>query len=146
MDRKIDVLIVDDQIQTRRGLKALLRFSPFVDMIWEAQDGEVAMKIVSEVKPDIVIMDIQMPMVGGLKATRWIKHHWPKVKVIILTMYPYYEDEALAAGADYFLVKGDSSDSIQDIILSLSAMDDTRSNAQHDENNFTAGTKPAGRQ
>ena len=119
VDKPIDVLIVDDQVKTRRGLKAVLRFAPFIGMIWEAQEGEGAMKIVSEVKPDLVLMDIKMPLMDGLEATRRIKQTWPEVKVIILTMYPYYEKEALAAGADCFLVKGDKNLSIQDEILSL---------------------------
>jgi YesN/AraC family two-component response regulator len=119
VDKPIDVLIVDDQVKTRRGLKAVLRFAPFIGMIWEAQEGEAAMKIVSEVKPDLVLMDIKMPLMDGLEATRRIKQTWPEVKVIILTMYPYYEKEALAAGADCFLVKGDKNLSIQDEILSL---------------------------
>jgi YesN/AraC family two-component response regulator len=119
VDRQIDVLIADDQVKTRRGLKALLRFTPFIGMIWEAQDGEAAMKVVSEVKPDVVLMDIQMPVMDGLEATQRIKETWPDVKVIILTMYPYYERQALAAGADCFLVKGDKTQSIQDAILSL---------------------------
>ena len=119
MDRQIDVLIVDDQVTTRRGLKALLRFASFIGMIWEAREGEAAMKVVSEVRPDVVLMDIQMPVMNGLEATRRIKENWPEVKVIILTMYPYYEKQALAAGADCFLVKGDKTQSIQDVILSL---------------------------
>lgn len=119
MDRQIDVLIADDQIKARRGLKALLRFAPFIGMIWEAREGEAAMKVVSEVKPDVVLMDIQMPVMDGLEATQRIKQTWPEIKVIILTMYPYYEREALAAGADCFLVKGDKSHSVQDVILSL---------------------------
>jgi YesN/AraC family two-component response regulator len=119
VDQKIDVLIVDDQIKTRRGLKALLRFTPFIRTIWEALDGEAAMKIVSQVMPQLVIMDVKMPTMGGIEATRQIKHCWPEVKVIILTMYPIYEFEALAAGADRFLVKGDVTRSIQDEILSL---------------------------
>ena len=119
MDSKIDVLIADDQAKTRRGLKALLRFVPFIDMIWEAQDGEAAMRAVSEIKPDVVLMDIQMPIMDGLEATRRIKDTWPEVKVIILTMHPSYQRKAFAAGADGFLVKGEQSPLIQDLILSL---------------------------
>lgn len=125
MEKQIDLLIVDDQIKSRRGLKALLRFSPFIHMIWEAEDGETAMKIVSEMKPDLVIMDILMPVISGINATAWIKHHWPEVKVIVLTMYPYYEEEALAAGADCFLVKGDKTYSIQDVIHSFISTEKT---------------------
>lgn len=119
MKRQIDVLIADDQVKTRKGLKALLRFAPFIGMVWEAHNGEAAMKIVSEVKPDVVIMDIQMSVMDGIEATFQIKHSWPEVKVVILTMYPYYEQEAYAAGADYFLVKGEEINSIQEVILSL---------------------------
>ncbi len=119
MNRKIDVLIADDQVKARRGLKELLRFAPFIGMIWEAQDGEAAMKVVSEVRPDVVLMDIRMPVMDGLDATRRIKETWLEVKVIILTMYPYFERQAVAAGADCFLVKGDETHSIQDVILSL---------------------------
>ena len=132
MDRKIDVLIADDQKSTRRGLKALLRFSPSIHMIWEAQDGEEAVRLVGEMQPDVVIMDIQMPVMGGLKATRRIKQNWPEVKVIILTMYPYYEEEALAAGADCFLVKGDRNYSIQDVILSFFSAEEANGDIQHD--------------
>ena len=119
VNRQIDVLIADDQVKARRGLKALLRFAPFIGMIWEAQDGEAAMKVVSEVRPDVVLMDIRMPVMDGLDATRRIKETWLEVKVIILTMYPYFERQAVAAGADCFLVKGDETHSIQDVILSL---------------------------
>ncbi len=132
MDRQINVLITDDQIKTRRGLKALLRFSPFIHMIWEAQDGETAMRIVSEMKPDVVIMDIQMPVLGGLIATKWIKQNFPEVKVIILTMYPSYEEEALASGADVFLIKGERTCSIQDEILALFSTENITDHVQHD--------------
>ena len=119
MDRKINVLIADQQKDSRRGLKALLGFSPFINHIWEARNGEAAIKVIGEVKPDLVIIDAQMSVIGGLCVTRWIKENWPDIKIIILTMYPYYEEEALAAGADRFLVKGREDYSIQDEILSL---------------------------
>jgi YesN/AraC family two-component response regulator len=132
VDRRIDVLIADDQVKTRRGLKALLRFTPFIGMIWEAQDGEAAMRVVSEVKPEVVIMDIRMPVMDGIEATRRIKHTWPEVKVIILTMYPHYEREALAAGADCYLVKGDITYSIPDAIQSLFTTEKSNSEPQQD--------------
>lgn len=125
MDRQIDVLIADDQLKTRRGLRALLRFDAFINLIWEARDGETAMKIVSEVKPDLVIMDVQMPVLDGIEATRGIKKSWPGVKVVVFSMYPYYKQEALAAGADYFLVKGEKKHSIQEVIHSLFPIETT---------------------
>jgi YesN/AraC family two-component response regulator len=119
VQRQIDVLIADDQLKTRKGLKVLLRFTPFIEKIWEAQNGEEAMKIISQVKPEVVLMDIKMPVMDGIEATIQIKKTWPEVKVIILTMYPYFEQQAFDAGADYFLVKGDQNNSIQDVIMSL---------------------------
>ena len=119
MEHKIDVLIADHQRGSRRGLKALLGFSPFINHIWEARNGEAAIKVINDVKPDLVILDVQLPLIGGLCVTRWVKENWPDIRVIILTMYPHYEEEAVAAGADRFLLKGREDYSIQDVILAL---------------------------
>jgi len=119
VEQKINVLIADHQKDSRRGLKALLVFSPFINHIWEARNGEAAIKVITEVKPDLVILDVKIPVIGGLNVTRWIHQNFPEIKVMILTMYPDYEEEAMAAGADRFLVKGREDYSIQDEILSL---------------------------
>jgi DNA-binding NarL/FixJ family response regulator len=119
VNKKVNVLIADHQENTRRGLRALLEFSPFINQIWEASNGEAAIKVISEVKPDLVILEVHLPLIGGLWVTRWIRHIWPEIKVIIMTTYLYYEAEALAAGADRFLVKGNEVHSIQEEILSL---------------------------
>ena len=119
MNKKVNVLIADHQENTRRGLRALLEFSPFINQIWEASNGEAAIKVISEVKPDLVILEVHLPLIGGLCVTRWVRQHWPEIQVVILTIYPYYEAEALAAGADRFLVKGSEAYSIQEEILSL---------------------------
>jgi len=120
VEKQINVLIADHQRNTRRGLRALLEFSPFINQVWEARDGEAAIKVISEVKPDLVILEVHLPLIGGLCVTRWVRHNWPEIQVVILTIYPYYEAEALAAGADRFLVKGSEEYSIQEEILSLS--------------------------
>lgn len=119
VEEQINVLLADHQRNTRRGLRALLGFSPFINQIWEARDGEGAIKVINEVKPDLVILEVQLPLIGGVSVTRWIRNNWPEIKVVILTLYPHYEDEALAAGADRFLVKGRDDDFIEDEILSL---------------------------
>lgn len=122
VEKKVNVLIADHQRYNRRGLRALLEFSPFINQIWEARDGEVAIKVISEVKPDLVILEVHLPLIGGLSVTRWVRHNWPEIKVVILTIYPHYEEDALAAGADRFLVKGSEEYSIQEEILSLLAL------------------------
>jgi DNA-binding NarL/FixJ family response regulator len=110
---QVRVLITDDQRPTRQGLKALLTLSPAVEIVGEAGDGQESVKLVAERHPDVVLMDVQMPVMDGLEATRRIKSQWPEVKVIALTMQPEYRAEALAAGADAFLLKGCTVDALE---------------------------------
>lgn len=124
MEQRINVLIAEHQKDVRLGLKALLRFSPFISHIWEAKNGESAIKLINQLKPDLVIMGVQLPGIGGLSVAKWVRRNFPDVKVIILTMYPYYEEEALAADVDLFLVKGDKDYAIQDEILALFTQQD----------------------
>jgi DNA-binding NarL/FixJ family response regulator len=104
--RQTRVLIVDDQRPTRQGLKAVLTLSPRVEVIGEAADGQESVDLVAERHPDVVLMDVQMPVMDGLEATRHIKSRWPEVRVVVLTMHANYRAKALAAGADAFLIKG----------------------------------------
>lgn len=119
MDRQIDVLIADDQVETRKGLSAVLRCVAFIGMIWEANHGEAALKIVREMKPDVVYMHIRMPVMGGINTTYLIKQTWPKGKGVPLSMCPTYKQEANASGADCFLRKRGYTTAIQDVILTL---------------------------
>jgi DNA-binding NarL/FixJ family response regulator len=100
------VLIVDDRTQTREGLKALLATAQPVQVVGEAVDGREAMHLIDVRQPDVVLMDASMPVMDGLEATRLVKAHWPEVRVIVLTIHTGLRAEALAAGADAFLVKG----------------------------------------
>ena len=111
------VLIADDQQPVRKGLRCLLSLSSQVEVVGEAVDGQDVLHLVAECRPDVVLMDIQMPVMDGLEATRRIKSRWPDVRVIILTMYARYRGKALAAGADAFLLKGCVSEELQDAIL-----------------------------
>jgi len=106
MPRRIRVLVADDRSSARRGLRALLASWPAVEVVSEATNGAEAVRMVEACEPNVVLMDVSMPVLDGLEATRVIKSRWPEVKVVILTMYALHQTDAMAAGADWFLVKG----------------------------------------
>ena len=124
MNKMLRVLVVDDQESTRRGLAALLEFAEDIEVVNEASNGWEALHIVADVLPDVVLMDVRMPIMDGLGATRQIKQRWPQVKVIVVTMYPSHKAEALAAGADRVLQKGSMHASLEDVILEVAASDE----------------------
>jgi CheY-like chemotaxis protein len=107
MNQPLQILIVDDQQRARQSLRALLSTWRPAANIREAVDGQEAVQRVAEQQPDLVLMDIRMPGMDGLQATRATKARWPWVRVVVLTLYGEYESEALAAGADVFLGKGE---------------------------------------
>jgi DNA-binding NarL/FixJ family response regulator len=103
----IRVLVVDDQAIVRDGLVTVLSLLPDMEVVGEAADGEAAIARVDELSPDVVLMDLRMPVLGGLEATRRIAAKHPSVGVLILTTF---SDEAsaldvLRAGARGFLTK-----------------------------------------
>jgi DNA-binding NarL/FixJ family response regulator len=112
MSRQIRLLIADDHSQSRKGLRALLTTCPTVGVIMEAQNGREAVTLVEECQPDVVLMDIQMPVWDGFEATRYIKAHFPEVKVIALTIHEAWQPAAMSAGADTFLLKGCPSEDL----------------------------------
>ncbi|WP_336048888.1 response regulator transcription factor [Streptomyces sp. CA2R101] len=105
----IRVLLADDQLLVRSGFKVLLDAQPGVEVVAEAGDGQQALAAVREHRPDIVLMDIRMPVVDGLVATRRITEdpRLPEVKVVMLTTFELdeYVFEAIRSGASGFLVK-----------------------------------------
>ncbi len=100
------VLIVDDSARARVGLRHLLTTWPEIEVVGEAANGQDAVRLVAESRPDVVLMDLEMPVLDGVAATRLIKQQWPTVTVVVLTMYAARQAAALAAGADAFLIKG----------------------------------------
>jgi DNA-binding NarL/FixJ family response regulator len=121
MARNIRALIVDDRPRSRRGLRALLATSPEIQVIGEATNGQEAIVMVDKFRPDVVLMDVRMPVMDGLEATRRIKSKCPSVQVIVLTLYNAYRNNALAAGAAAFLVKGGPSEELLETIRLVDA-------------------------
>jgi DNA-binding NarL/FixJ family response regulator len=120
MERPVRVLIADDRWVTRRGIRALLSQLPQVEIVGEAADGQESVDMVPSCHPDVVLLDVQMPVMDGLEATRRIKSQWPSVRVVILTMYARYRTLALAAGADAFLLKDGTTEELQEAIMGSS--------------------------
>lgn len=106
IDDPASVMVVDDNFRARGALISCLSQEAGIKVTGEAANGLEALAQVKRHPPDVILMDLQMPVMDGLKATRTIKKNWPQIKIIALTMYPHYESEAWSAGADAFLVKG----------------------------------------
>ena len=117
MQQCIRVVIVDDRPRSRHGLRALLDMWLGIEVVGEAVDGQEAVQLVEGCQPDVVLMAARMPAMDGLQATRLIKDSWPEVRVIVLTMYGSHRADALAAGADAFLVKGCDDEELLEAIV-----------------------------
>ncbi|MCK5428517.1 MAG: response regulator transcription factor, partial [Anaerolineales bacterium] len=84
---KIKVLVVDDHTIVRDGICALLGLSDDIVVVGEASNGREALEVITSLEPDVVLMDVAMPVMGGLETTRRIRKHFPNVKVMVLTQY-----------------------------------------------------------
>ena len=127
MSEPFRVLVVDDQPRARQSLKTLLVTCPQVKEVREATLAREAMRLIGESQPDVVLMDVQMPEMNGLQATRLVKAQWPQVKVIVLTLYAEYAAEALAAGADAFICKGEPAEKLLTTVMTVATGNRQRS-------------------
>ncbi|MBX9397503.1 response regulator transcription factor [Streptomyces sp. TRM72054] len=121
----IRVLIADDQQMVRQGFTVLLNAQPDIDVIGQAVDGLDAVAKVADLTPDVVLMDIRMPELGGIEATRRITAATPQIKVLVLTTFDLdeYVYEALRAGASGFLLKDASADQLAEAVRVVAAGD-----------------------
>jgi DNA-binding NarL/FixJ family response regulator len=103
----IRLLLCDDQAFVCEGLRAILSTSPDITVVGMAYDGEEALRLVEELRPELVLMDLKMPVMNGVQATRHIKERHPEIYVLVLTTYDFDEwvFEAIRAGANGYLLK-----------------------------------------
>jgi NarL family two-component system response regulator LiaR len=104
---KIRVVIVDDHDMVRRGLSAYLKATPDIELIGEAADGQQALAVCEQTRPDVVLMDLVMPRMGGIEATRLIKEKLPAIQIIALTSFQDKElvQDVMREGAISYLLK-----------------------------------------
>ncbi len=115
--KRCRVLIADDNGRARLGLRALLALSPEIEVVGEAADGLEVWDLARECRPDVVLMDVRMPLADGLEATRWLKADWPQMRIVLTSMAAPHRAKALDAGADAFLLKGCPAEELLSTIL-----------------------------
>jgi DNA-binding NarL/FixJ family response regulator len=118
---KIRVLLAEDHTIVRKGLRSLLDAEPDIEVVGEADNGRQAIQQVRDLSPDVVLMDITMPELNGLEATRRIKGQFPQVQVLVLSMHAneQYVFEILRAGASGYLVK---QSAVAELVLAIRAV------------------------
>jgi len=114
------VLIVDDSPQVRQELRTLLTLAGEIEIVGEAADGLEAIRLTEALQPEVVLMDLEMPVLDGYEAARQIKSRWPACRVVALTVHGYEaaRQKASQAGVDVFLVKGVS---VETLVQAISA-------------------------
>ena len=121
----VRVVVADDQTLFRSGLAHLLNESPDIQVVGEAADGQQAIDLVRKLKPNVVLMDLKMPRVDGIEATRRIVAEHPDVKVLVLTTFDIdsYVLQALRVGANGYVLKDSTPESVVRSILTVMAGD-----------------------
>jgi DNA-binding NarL/FixJ family response regulator len=121
----IRVLVADDQAMVRAGLRLILESQPDVKVVAEAADGEEALAATRRHRPDVVLMDIRMPRLDGISATRQLIDHDPTIRVLVVTTFDADQNvyEALRAGASGFILKDSSPEQLVAAVRLISAGD-----------------------
>lgn len=120
---KTRILLVDDHELVRRGIRTLLDSQPDFEVCAEAADGRIAVQLVESLKPDVVVMDLAMPELNGIEATRQIRRgtHHPKVLALSLHESEHFASEVIQAGAQGYVFK---SDAAQEVVAAVKALRD----------------------
>lgn len=115
---RISIVLIDDHKLFREGVKRVLEFEPRFNVVAEGSDGDIAIQLVKEYKPDVVLMDINMPNTNGVQATKKLVKEFPNTKVIILSIHDdeSYVTHALQTGAQGYLLKEMDTDSLIEAI------------------------------
>jgi DNA-binding NarL/FixJ family response regulator len=123
MDDHVRLLLVDDQRLMREGLRTLLELEPGLQVVGEANNGQEGLEAYASLLPDVVLMDVRMPVMDGVEATRRLRGQWPKARVIILTTFDddEYVFEGLRAGALGYLLKDVSIHELAEAIHTVMA-------------------------
>jgi NarL family two-component system response regulator LiaR len=121
--RSIRVMIVDDHVMVRTGLVTFLQVSDDLDLVGQATNGQEAVELCEQFQPDVILMDLVMPEMDGVTATRIIRERWPQVQVIALTSFQEKElvQDALQAGAISYLLKNVSMDDLTEAVRAAHA-------------------------
>jgi two-component system, NarL family, invasion response regulator UvrY len=122
MSKKIRIVLVDDHAVVRAGVKRLLEQEPLFDVIGEAESGEKAYQFFGELNPDVMVMDLSMPGMGGLEAIRRILMRDEKAKILVLSMHEdlSFANQALKLGAKGYLIKNTLGDDLVKAIEAIS--------------------------
>jgi DNA-binding NarL/FixJ family response regulator len=120
---KIRLLLVDDQDVVRIGISAIISMHEQIEVIGNAADGQEAVYLTERLQPDLVLMDLKMPLMNGIQATRLIKEQFPHIKILVLTTYDADEwvFDAIRAGAEGYLLKDSSREELLKAILDVMA-------------------------
>ena len=126
---KIRAVLADDHRIVREGIRQLLESAKDIEVVAEAGDGEEAQSLIEQLKPDVAVLDIQMPKASGIEVTRWVRAHLPRVGVLVLTAYdddPYVM-AVLQSGANGYVLKTAKTDdliqAVRDVYEGKSALD-----------------------
>ena len=120
---RIRVLLVDDHAVVRAGYRVLLQSSPDIEIVGEAESGEQACRLFAELQPDVVIMDLSLPGIGGLEAIRRIVSRDPGAKILVFSMHEdtVFVEQALQAGARGYITKSSAPEVLVEAVKRIAA-------------------------